>query len=48
MWTYQSMCYWVRVNEDGTQKKKKKISGPNWKKHFQDDYIFWNEAVEKV
>jgi len=32
MCTYQNICYWVWVNEDGTE--------TFFKKHFQDDYMF--------
>jgi len=40
MCTYESICYWVRVNEDGTQKKNKKCQVRIEKKPFQDDYMF--------
>jgi len=43
MCTYQSICYWVRVNEDGSQKKFKNLRFELKKK---EDSIFWNEEVE--
>jgi len=36
MCKYQSICYWVPVNEDENIKCQVQIK----KKHFQDDYMF--------
>jgi len=40
MCIYQSICYWVRINEDGTQKRYKNVRSELKKKQFQDDCMF--------
>jgi len=40
MCTYQSICYWVKVNEDTTQKRYMNFRSGLKKKLFQDDDLF--------
>jgi len=48
MCTYQPICYWVRVNEDGTQNKYKNVGSELKKKHFQDDDMFGTRQLKDL